>query len=201
MAQPLPGKDVQYQMAHLKREVIDLSQDVTQDYKQSAVLAVIYPNDANDICLLLIERSAYNGHHSKQIALPGGKKDEADLDLQATALREFFEETGSDLTPEFIGSLSSICIPISKFVVYPFVAMLNTKPNFTIDTREVNELIEWPITELLKPENKKITKLEFKTNYFVDAPYFDVNGKVLWGATAMMLNELKVVLQAFTNNN
>ncbi len=191
---PLPGKDVQYQMAHLNRTIIDLTNEQTKDYKLSAVLVLIYPNEKNEICLLLIERSNYNGHHSKQIALPGGKKEDNDIDLKATAMREFFEETGCDLTPNFIGSLSSICIPISKFIVYPFVASLNKKPNFNIDKREVNELIEWPINELLNPLNKKTTQLEFKKNVVIDAPYFDVNGKVLWGATAMMLNELKFIL-------
>ncbi len=193
LQQSLPGTPAQFQMAHTNREMISAPQDLTH-YRESAVLVLIYPNEQQQLVILLIERSTYNGHHSGQIALPGGKKEEYDFDLQATALREFFEETGCESSPKIIGTLSHITIPVSKFIVQPFVAYLNHKPQFTIDTHEVNQLIEWPIGALLNPDTIKTKTIEPAAGVKLKTPYFDVDGKVLWGATAMMLNELKHVI-------
>jgi 8-oxo-dGTP pyrophosphatase MutT (NUDIX family) len=147
------------------------------------------------LSVLLIERMTYNGHHSGQIAFPGGKVEPTDRDLQETALREFFEETGADITPTVIGKLTPVYIPISKFMVQPFVSYVEQKPNFSASAYEVNALIEWEIDHLLNPNIIKETTVEPMPGYKLKTPYFDVQGKVLWGATAMMLNELKWVLK------
>ncbi len=195
LQKPLPGVEVQFEMAHVKREKVLANSLGAEDYRPSAVLILLYPNKQEKISVLLIERMAYDGHHSGQIALPGGKADADDIDLQATALREFFEETGSDAMPTVIGKLTPVYIPVSKFMVQPFVAYVNQKPNFTASVHEVNELIEWDINHLLNPEIIKETSIEPTKGYKIKTPYFDIQGKVLWGATAMMLNELKWVLK------
>jgi len=194
LQKPLPGEDAQFEMAHVKREKLS---DILFDYKsyrQSAVLILLYPNEKNQTSILLIERMTYNGHHSGQIALPGGKAEPTDIDLQATALREFFEETGADIIPAVIGKLTPVYIPVSKFIVQPFVAYVSQKPNFSASADEVNELIEWEIDQLLNPDIIKETTIEPTPGLKLKTPYFDVQGKMLWGATAMMLNELKWVL-------
>lgn len=193
LLKPLPGNTVQFEMAHVNRERIENTFTNLIDYRQSAVLILLYPNNQNTTCILLIERSTYNGHHSGQIALPGGKAEHNDKDLEETALREFFEETGSESKPIVIGKLTPVYIPVSKFMVQPFVAYINHSPNFSPNTFEVNELIEWEIQDLLNPANVKETIIEPQTGIKVKTPYFDVKGKVLWGATAMMLNELKAI--------
>ena len=193
LQKPLPGEEVQFEMAHVKREKLaDLFADY-KNYRPSAVLILLYPNE-QQTSILLIERMTYDGHHSGQIALPGGKAELSDVDLQATALREFFEETGSDIIPTVIGKLTPIYIPVSKFMVQPFVAYVTQKPNFTISEMEVSQLIEWSIDDLLNPNIIKETTIEPTPGLKLKTPYFDVQGKVLWGATAMMLNELKWVL-------
>ena len=195
LQKPLPGEVAQFEMAHVKREKLaDLFAEY-ENYRPSAVLILLYPNEQQQICVLLIERMTYDGHHSGQIALPGGKAELNDVDLQATALREFFEETGSDITPTVIGKLTPVYIPVSKFMAQPFVAYVNQKPNFYASAYEVNELIEWEINELVNPNIIKETTIEPVSGYKLKTPYFDVQGKVLWGATAMMLNELKWVLK------
>lgn len=195
LQQPLPGMDAQFEMAHVKREKIFENTPDALVYRPSAVLIVTYPNEMNEPIVLLIERVTYDGVHSGQIALPGGKADPEDTDLKATALREFFEETGSDATPEIIGTLTPVYIPVSKFVVHPFVGYLTARPHFTKSEREVQELIEWPLAELVLPETVKQTVVEPMPGFKLTTPYFDIKEKVLWGATAMIMNELKWVLK------
>jgi 8-oxo-dGTP pyrophosphatase MutT (NUDIX family) len=195
LQKPLPGVDAQFEMAHVKREKVLANSYESQNYRPSAVLILLFPNEQQQTSVLLIERMTYNGHHSGQIAFPGGKVEPDDIDLQATALREFFEETGSDTTPTVIGKLTPVYIPISKFMVQPFVSYVEQKPNFSASAYEVNELIEWEINHLLNPDIIKETIIEPTPGFKLKTPYFDVKGKVLWGATAMMLNELKWVLK------
>lgn len=196
LQKPLPGVEAQFEMAHVKREKVLASSYESQNYRPSAVLILLYPNEQQQTSVLLIERMTYNGHHSGQIAFPGGKVEPTDVDLQATALREFFEETGADTTPTIIGKLSPVYIPVSKFMVQPFVSYVEQKPNFSASAYEVNELIEWEIDHLLNPNIIKETTVEPTPGYKLKTPYFDVQGKVLWGATAMMLNELKKIISS-----
>lgn len=195
LQQPLPGEEAQFEMAHVGREK-NIKPAEYKHYRPSAVLILLYPNEHNETILLLIERMTYNGYHSGQIALPGGKAEETDKDLEATALREFFEETGADAMPEIIGRLTPVYIPVSKFSVQPFVASLPKRPNFSVNTREVQQLIEWPFTNFISAQTIKQTTIEPMPGLKLTTPYFDVQDKVLWGATAMIMNELRWVVNS-----
>ena len=191
---PLPGEEVQFELAHAQRERIIPNSEEAKLYRPSAVLVFIYPGINNEPTILLLERPTYDGHHSGQIGFPGGKVDPSDINLEATALREFFEETGCSEMPNFIGSLTPVYIPISKFMVQPYLAYLNKKPTFHPDEREVFQLIELSITDLLNPDLIKETTVTPSPTLKFKTPYFDVNDSIVWGATAMILNELKVIL-------
>ena len=193
---PLEGMNAHMEMAHFSRVFPDKAEVV--NYKSSAVIVLLYPNQNKETCILLIERSTYEGHHSGQIALPGGKREPADVDLQATALREFFEETGSSETPFFIGKLSEVYIPVSKFIVQPYVAYLTKRPDFLINDVEVYKLIEWELHELLNQNTINTTTI-IVSNTNIVTPYFLVDEKILWGATAMIINELKHVIKDSVN--
>ena len=192
LKKPLPGEEVQFEMAHVKRE--RLTAISHQHYKESAVLILLYPNETNDYELVLIERPTYDGPHSAQMALPGGKKEVFDNDLKATALREFKEETGCLESPEIIGSLTALYIPVSQYVVYPFIAHLHFKPAFFPDEKEVKQLITLPLNQLLNPTIIKETILKPTETLSIQTPYFDIQQKMVWGATAMILNEFKAIL-------
>lgn len=191
----LPGEEAQYKMAHVRRERFSQHLTDIENYRASAVLVLLYPNHNNETVILLIERPEYDGYHSGQIAFPGGKAEPDDTDLSHTALREFFEETGSSHHPNLIGKLTPVYIPVSKFMVQPYIAFLESKPDFSPDTKEVQQLIELRVDDLLNPITIKETEVSASSGVKFRTPYFDVNGKVLWGATAMMLSELKQILE------
>lgn len=192
----LPGKEIQYQMASNRRikEIPNLNE--IKDYKESAVCILLYQKE-NIIYFPLIERVVYNGVHSGQIALPGGKKDDTDSDLIHTALRELEEEIGiSKNNIEVVGKLTQVYIPPSNFLVNPVIAITHQYPEFILNPSEVQSVIPYSLEELLNEELAKETTLELEKGLKIKTPYFDVRGKILWGATAMILNELKHILKS-----
>ena len=173
---------------------MDLETNLTP--RLSAVVILIYPK--NEIPhLALIERPDYDGVHARQIALPGGKKDELDANLEETALRELSEEVGVLATQvKVIGKLEEIYIPPSGFLVSPFLAFCDESPQFKADDREVKSIIEMPVSLLLdetivKSGSVPVGNRDFK----IKAPYFDVFGHKVWGATAIILNEFKALIK------
>lgn len=158
---------------------------------------MIYPKK-NVPHIVLMKRPEYNGAHSGQVSFPGGKKEIEDVDLQATALRETEEETGilrSEI--QVIGKLTELYIPPSGFLVEPYVGYLDAQPIFTPDEREVAELIEMPLDLLLDDTIVERKKIHIKShNVYIDTPYFNIQEHVVWGATCMMLSELKQILRS-----
>jgi len=159
--------------------------------KAAAVLVLLYPI-ANKTYFVLIERPTYLGTHSGQISFPGGKKEKEDLDITHTAIREAWEETNINKEElNIIGELSKIFIPPSNFDVTPVLAVSNYRPKFIANKREVVEIIEVKVEDLIHPKTIKRTKIKFGNGKTLNTPYFDLNSKTVWGATAMILNELK----------
>lgn len=159
--------------------------------RKAAVLILLYPIQ-NISHFALIQRPNYEGKHSGQISFPGGKWEKEDLSLNHTALREAWEETNiSEKDVELLGNLSQIYIPPSNFEVTPVLGISENRPLFKPDKREVNEIIEVPLSELLDQSNLKTTELKIENGKRLSTPYFDLRSKIVWGATAMMLNELR----------
>jgi 8-oxo-dGTP pyrophosphatase MutT (NUDIX family) len=190
----LPGEAVQYTMAPVNRTPAD-AKTAEEQYRESAVLVLICSDGQGRLFLPLIERMAYEGVHSAQISLPGGQRDVADHSLLDTALRECREEIGSNTGIQVAGRLSRLFIPVSRFMVEPFVAVSHDRdPYFTPHAREVRQIIRLYLDTLL---NETAVKRGMVTthNRQVEAPYFEVAGYQVWGATAMILAELKAVLK------
>lgn len=145
---------------------------------------------------MLIRRPSYDGMHSGQLALPGGKADEGDRSLMFTAIREMEEEVGIKI-PEanILGALSPVYIPVSNFLVQPFAAKLSEKPTWIPDKHEVDAIIEFPLVHLLDTAVKDRRRITIGKNMFIDAPCYIVDGQVLWGATAMIFSELESILR------
>lgn len=191
---PLPGFDAQWEMAHTKRDKVKPEDLQPSDFRRSAVMVLLIDR-VDGYVIPLTERHTYNGAHSGQVSFPGGKFEESDGTLLNTALRECQEEIGLSENIEILGELSSIYIPVSKFVVQPFVGILSTQePVYDINSSEVKSIIELPLNDLRSPELIKETFVEPAPGLKLKTPYFDVQGKIVWGATAMILNELKHLL-------
>ncbi|GHA77841.1 NUDIX hydrolase [Pontibacter akesuensis] len=194
LQEPLPGEAAHNLMASVTRSNIKFKTKPDSQTKESAVLLLFY-QDEDKIKLPLILRPVYVGVHSGQIGLPGGRMEEGDKDFFETALREANEEIGinpADVT--VIGHLSDLFVFASNYMVHPVVGYMKHRPTFLTDPREVDQLIEVPLSTLLDKSSRGITNIVVSGNMEVSAPYFDVDGHTVWGATAMMLSELLSVI-------
>lgn len=194
---PSPGQESQLKMSPpFRRELLKLQKDNIKNAKQSAVLALCYPDNNNNTKMAFILRRTYKGVHSAQIGFPGGKVEESDNTLIETALRETEEEIGikrSSVT--ILRPITSMYIPPSNFVVHPFLGFIDSIPNFIKEEKEVEEIIEISITDILNDINIISTSVSTSYKVDVEVPAFKFNDKIIWGATAMMLNEIKDLLK------
>ena len=192
----LPSIDAHIKMAPLDR--ITTLSDINYECKnpkKAAIMMLFYPKNA-DTHLVLIVRNSYPGVHSSQIAFPGGKVEKIDFNLQETALRETHEEIG--IHPEkiqIVRPFSKIYIPPSNFLVHPFLGYSEHELEFTLQKEEVADIIELSIAEFLD-DGIVVTK-KMNTSYAkdIEVPCFKVNQHFIWGATAMMMSELKETLK------
>ncbi len=197
LLQPLPGKASHIKMATRARlEELARLNGNSHDAKKSAVLILLFHEDEK-LKVILIRRSFYVGVHAGQIAFPGGRFEEEDVDVRNTALREIQEEIGITRDKiEVLGRLSDIYVPPSNFLISVFVGYMDHKPAFKPDEREVAEIIEVDMDDFL-PENV-IQEKEFlvpSNNYSVKAPYYKVKNADIWGASAMVMTELLDLLK------
>lgn len=161
--------------------------------RDAAVLLLVFKREGV-ARLLLIRRNAYKGIHSSQVALPGGKREPSDLDFSQTALRETWEEVGvrADMV-SVERELTPIYIAPSQFIVYPFVGVCRNEPVFVPDAREVAATIEVDLADVARAPIHIET---VSTSYLpqMQVPGFRFGPDLVWGATAMILNEFKELL-------
>jgi len=190
LQEPLPGVLAQYEMAPHSRPVFE---SIPEEAEPAAVLLLLFPIN-NSWHTVLIERTASNNpndRHSGQISLPGGRYEGADGNMENTALREASEEVGLDINDTFmLGALSELYIPVSNFRVSPFVAVAKQKPIFSPQEEEVKNILEVPVSMFQKEENIRRKDLVVRGDFVLkDVPYYNIFGKTVWGATAMILSE------------
>ena len=162
--------------------------------KKAAVLIHLYPDENDSLHFVLIQRNSYVGVHSGQISFPGGKPETEDANLWDTALRESSEEVGlNGIEIHKLRSLTEVFIPPSNFLVSPFVSYSFEKPHFVREIKEVDLILEIPLWMLLGHE--QVLYKNLTTNYVeeFEVPCYVFNEKVVWGATAMILSELRIL--------
>lgn len=194
---PLGGLESQFKMAPAMRLKFTEESISKRNPKESAVLALFYPDQKGQTRFLLMLRASYNGIHSAQISFPGGKKDSNDTSLIGTALRETEEEVGiikDDIT--IYRQLTKTYIPPSNFWVTPYIGYLDKHPEFTTN-EEVEQLIEVKAAHLLNDQYLVTKKISTSYMKNVDIPCFLFNNHIVWGATAMILSEVKDLLNSY----
>ena len=191
----LPGEDAHALMMPILRDDEWEMPTFQNPPIASAVLVLFYPDEYGHIKFPLIQRPTYNGAHSGQVSFPGGKYEDSDRDLIHTALREAEEEIGiHPVEVDVVGKLSELHIAVSNFIVTPVIGFINSKPQFAIDTQEVEAVIESDLYDIINPEKRKEGTIMARGRYKIQTPYFDIDNRVVWGATAMMLSELSIVI-------
>jgi len=192
----LPSTAAHVKMAPIERiKTLEAGFESTVNARKAAVLMLFYPKN-NQTHLVLIIRNSYPGVHASQIAFPGGKVEISDVDLVATALRETHEEIGVHADKiKVIRDFSSIYIPPSNFLVFPFLGIATSELEFTLQEEEVAGIIEMPVSLLM--DDSIVIKKAITTSYaqLIEVPVFQIGDHSVWGATAMMLSELKEVLK------
>jgi len=191
----LPGVEAHRMLASSFRplnrdEITDI-----ESFREAAVAIICYPIK-NSVNTLLIQRPKYDGHHGGQIALPGGKYETEDRYLEKTARRETKEEIGwTILKNNYLGQLTEMFIPESKFRIQPFVYFVKKPQQFILDIHEVEHVIEFPIDELNKDNIVKYTTIELRNGLKIPrVPYFAIDKYIVWGATAIILSEFRQMI-------
>lgn len=159
--------------------------------RQAAVLIALYPFATGEAAFALMERQADATVHSAQISLPGGRLESHDATVEAAALREAEEEINIPAkSVHILGRLSSLYIPPSHHLVHPVIGVLSERPPLQPDPREVANILEIPLESLFE-----VVLKESREDWIV--PYLLLGGKKVWGATAMILAELRAVIARY----
>lgn len=165
-----------------------ISKDKLSNMRKAAVLIGLFKKN-DEWCFSLIRRPMNEKNHPGQIALPGGAMEKNET-LMNTALREAFEEVG--INPEdveIIGQLTPIPVPVSEYLIYPFVGVIDYEPEWVINEDEVEKIFILRMSELISSDNGYTEMWDLRGNK-VEVPIFKVMNETVWGATAAVLSEL-----------
>lgn len=197
LKEDLPGESAHSMMAPAHRKSRLAYLETATNIRTGCVMAVFYPDITTHLPrLILIERAAGDISHPGQIGFPGGKLEKSDADKVSAALRETQEETGvpSDRIT-VIGELSTLYIPVSNFMVHPYIGWIETEPEFYPAPSEVENILTPFFYELTDPANIKTGEFAGSIDKSVNAPYYEASGYRIWGATAMIISEIAYLLK------
>ena len=190
----LPGTNIQWEIASSDRRIDDFPRKGGPNTRQGAVMIMLFPHQGT-LYTLFMQRPEYNGVHSGQISFPGGKREISDKSLIETALRETEEETGVNRDQiKILGTLTPLYIPVSNFEVTPVVGYIPCKPLFIPQKSEVVCLIDAELDFFIGTQGIKEKEMEVRGTPLA-VRYYDYKGHVIWGATAMMLYELMIIIK------
>lgn len=189
----LPAYSAQKLMEPPMRKTFEL--DSSKAKKAATILLLFYEQEWK---FILIQRSSHPlDKHKGQISFPGGSIEVGESSDQA-AVREAEEEIGLAANDvELIGKLSDLFIPVSNFIVSPYVAFAKIDKNKLVKQEaEVAEILSIKLADFMNDENIKKRSMKMSNGMTIkDIPYYDLNEKIVWGATAMMLSEFREVVK------
>jgi 8-oxo-dGTP pyrophosphatase MutT (NUDIX family) len=170
----------------LRKEIILPTQE--NQFKFASVMLIIHFT-MGDPHILLIKRTKLVKNHAGEISFPGGNFTPMDVNMLQTAIREIEEELGLKINKEqVIGSLNAERTLTSRYIIYPYVTLLEKIPKIVVTNYEVEKIIDAPLISLLKSRESDIKHLQ---EYSISQlPKFTYNNEVVWGATARILDQL-----------
>ena len=191
-------------ISHLKmappyrKYLLELAKNKYNNSKRAGVSVLFHPIN-NKVFFTLILRNEYDGAHSKQISFPGGKTEKNDKNIYETALRETNEEIGVNIDEiKLIRKLENLYIPPSNYNITPFMLFASKQLEFYKDKNEVQEIINIDLDQLLNISNVVNTRGSHISNRYLDTlvPAYKLNDHFVWGATAMILSEVKDIINS-----
>lgn len=196
----LPGEEAHLKMTPYKRKSAKSILQSDIEPRIASVLLLLHA-EGDAIYFTLIKRPNYEGTHGGQISFPGGKL-EPNETVKEAAIRETEEEIGIPKQAiTILGELTQVYIPPSNFLISPFVGFIDTTPNYFPDEREVEQVLDIPLSTLLNDNNVKTKKIPMskygKDKLYINAPYFELENQTVWGATALVLSEFKEIIRQF----
>jgi len=193
LEEPLPGLDAQIEMSHVLRRSV---KPAPLDAQKAGVLILLFPKNEEWQIALTQRTSKYaNDKHKGQMSFPGGKMEASDKDIIETALRETEEEIGVGRHKiNVLGKLTTLYIPVSNFLVQPVIGYVEKEPEFKLEENEVEELVSSSVKVICSVDVRKKKNLSISKQMTLNhVPYFDIQDKVVWGATAMILSEFVAI--------
>lgn len=178
-----------FQRLHQLQEEFKGNLNLQSSAKHAAVVAIVVQTTDEPSKLVLIKRNAYDGHHSGQMAFPGGKKDEEDKDLKQTAIREVEEEIGIQIHASDLVELNPHWVQVSNYWIQPYYVIVNKNLEYRINKREINRIFEIPVTFFKQADSLDYHELQFMQEKII-APRYYFESEEIWGATAIMLYQL-----------
>lgn len=187
LAGTLPGIDAQMRFAPAPPRPGWQPGHFPPDTRTAAALLLVYPGDSGPAMPLTVRASGL-ARHAGQISLPGGASDPGET-LADTALREASEEIGIDPgAVRVLGELTPVHVLVSGFTLHPVVGVTHERPVFIAATGEVDEVLEVSLDDL-RDASRIRRGTRVREGVAVEYPYFDLLGRQVWGATAMILGE------------
>lgn len=159
-----------------------------EQFKFAAVMIAIHFTNTTPY-VILIKRTNLVKSHAGEVSFPGGNFMATDNDLLVTAVRETSEEIGINIKREqVIGYLNAERTLTSRYIIYPYVALIDRMPEITFTNYEVEKIIDAPLIPLLK---SRANDLKHQEQYSIpQLPKFKYKNEIIWGATARILDQL-----------
>jgi 8-oxo-dGTP pyrophosphatase MutT (NUDIX family) len=194
LKQPLPGPIAHEPLRAVPSGLIKPRFEHRSPAKPGSVLILLY-EEKGQVMFPLTKRPEYLGTHGGQISLPGGKTEGAETRIE-TALREAEEEIGVPASKvQILGLLTEFFVIPSNFLITPVIGYLNEVPDFKPDSKEVKKIIYTSLNDLLRDGAVQTKEIMAGNMFPMSAPHFEVENEIVWGATAMMLNEFRMILK------
>jgi len=187
LVKELPGRSAHARMSTFRKYI-----DPPEDSGVLSAVCILLNQFDDSLNVTLIQRTSsnVNDRHSGQISFPGGKMDPGDATYVDCALREANEEINLVKDEvQLIGQLTPLYISVSNFIVHPVVFGMEKQQVFVPQPSEVDEIFDVSLDFL----DKNLDTIDMTVSGGIklkNVPYFKFNQKVIWGATAMILNEL-----------